>query len=1001
MGRVYLAEDPVLNREVALKFLGGEDPVFLARFFQEARAQARVAHEHVGKVYEVGEVQGKPYIAMQYIEGKTLREAASEMTLDQKILVMQQVAEAVHAAHREGLIHRDIKPSNIMLEKTESGSWKPYVLDFGLVKEQNATGMTVTGMLIGTPAYMSPEQARGELGSLDRRSDVYSLGATLHEILAGAPVFDGSHLEILQKLLETDPEPLRRRNSRIPRDLETIVLKCLEKEPQRRYDSARALSEDLGRYLNGEPIAARRAGPLFRLLAKARKNKWTSAAILVSILALCSFLALTLRARYVARERERLAHRLGQEVTDIEAVMERAYLLPMHNITYARKQVHEKISWIEARMKDLSSDLKGPGHYALGRGYLILHENRKARENLEISWNEYGYREPEVAYSLGLALVDLFTEEMSEAERISNTRERDARKLKLDHDLRLPALEYMRRGKNAPGHQAEYGEALVAFLEQDYDRAILKAQSASRNEPSLYVAERLVGDALVAMANRNRDEGKNDEAAALYAKAETTYRSAIRKGESDGSGYEALCGLQTDIMKMEAYQMSRSPHEQYQKAIQACDSALITDPQSANALVLKSGAGLLLAEYQKNHDEDPLPALQQAADSSQKAVSIVPEEYRAYRSQGTAFWGMAENQARRGQDPMLLLQKSIDSLQKAVALYPGASLPHSTLATVYMYLGDYEMGRGQDPRPSLQKAIASSRKAIEIAPDHAAYLNLGGVFWSQGGYESKIGLDPRKSLHDAVESYNQVIRINPQYILVYSNLGGVFLEMADYEMKHGLDPGNSFSKAVAAHGESIRRSPDYGIAHANLGYTYYVKGAYELHQGIAPEPSLEAARKSLGDALRLISNLSPIWLFQGGVEIVQGRWNIVQGKSPDAAFQKASTSLLQALRLNPQYPGAYLRLAELKWWEGEWLLKQGRRPSGKIHEGLAMAQKALELDSQRGEGKALLAALYLLQARSEPARRAEMQSLAATALDEAFHMDPGLRFNYGALAEQK
>ncbi|MBI2839070.1 MAG: tetratricopeptide repeat protein [Acidobacteria bacterium] len=251
MGRVYKAFDPSLNRHVAIKVLRELDPELCERFALEARSQARVEHEFVLKVYEVGEEKGRPFIAMQFIGGGTLGACSSTMRVEERLNVMRKVAEGVHAAHKVGLIHRDLKPGNILVERTDDGEWKPYVTDFGLAREQFTRGITATGIVVGTLEYMSPEQARGETEQLDRRSDVYSLGATLFEMLAGRPPFKESSIIVMMRLvIEEDPPLLRSLNPRTPVDLETIIAKCLEKEPQRRYESARALAEDPTASLN-------------------------------------------------------------------------------------------------------------------------------------------------------------------------------------------------------------------------------------------------------------------------------------------------------------------------------------------------------------------------------------------------------------------------------------------------------------------------------------------------------------------------------------------------------------------------------------------------------------------------------------------------------------------------------------------------------------------------------------------------------------------------------
>ncbi len=320
MGVVYKARHRALNRLVALKLIHGgaqARPDQLARLRTEAEAVARLRHENIVQIYDVGEIGGDPFVALELLEGGTLAAKLAGTPQPDRLAaeMVGTLARAIHVAHQAGIVHRDLKPLNVLLD--ESGRLK--IADFGLAKRlEGGSGQTLSGQVMGTPSYMAPEQARGEVKAVGPAADIYALGAILYEMLTGRPPFKGpTRHETVRQVIHDDPVPPSRLQSQVSRDLETICLKCLAKEPHRRYASASDLADDLDRYREGRPILARRI-PFWE-----RGYKWTRRHPLTTTLAALGLAAVVALAatgawyqdqlrRRDKDDSDRFAHRLSE-----------------------------------------------------------------------------------------------------------------------------------------------------------------------------------------------------------------------------------------------------------------------------------------------------------------------------------------------------------------------------------------------------------------------------------------------------------------------------------------------------------------------------------------------------------------------------------------------------------------------------------------------------------------------------------------------------------------
>jgi eukaryotic-like serine/threonine-protein kinase len=358
MGVVYRARQRSLDRIVAVKMIRAErlaGPQHVERFHREATAAARLQHPHIIAIHETGEIQGQHFYSMDYLAGRSLAAVVRESPLSGRraAAYVRTVAEAIQYAHEHGVLHRDLKPSNILVDAEDA----PHVTDFGLARLlEGGADVTLSGQVMGSPSYMSPEQAAGHSHAVGPRTDVYALGAILYELVSGRPPFKAdTSLETLKLVVETEPVPLRRWNPRLPRDLETICLKCLEKEPRRRYASAQDLADELDRFLDGRPILSRHVGPAGKSWRWCRRNP-ALAGLIAALMATIGAGFMGVLGQLHRAELAELSARRNAYVADMNLAQ---HAMAQNNLARARRLLERNRPQAGADRRKSEVDLRG------------------------------------------------------------------------------------------------------------------------------------------------------------------------------------------------------------------------------------------------------------------------------------------------------------------------------------------------------------------------------------------------------------------------------------------------------------------------------------------------------------------------------------------------------------------------------------------------------------------------------------------------------------------
>jgi serine/threonine-protein kinase len=906
MGVVYRARQVSLNRIVALKMIlaggyaGAEERV---RFLAEAEAVAAVRHTGIVQIHDFGTHAGLPWFALEWCPDGSLEKklAGTPLPTAEAARLMEQVARAMHAAHQAGIVHRDLKPGNILL--AEDGS--PRVTDFGLARRvEGGHGLTQTGVIMGTPGYMPPEQAAGrkEIGPV---ADVYALGAVLYECLTGRPPFRAATpFETVRQVQEQEPVSPRQLNPGVPRDLETICLKCLSKEPARRYGSAGLLADDLRRFAHGEPILARRVGAVERAVNQVRRRPAAA-----GLLAAVGLLVLVAGVAGWQVLRQRADARLRQEQTDREV---RGVLQRAGELLEEGWLAHEEVQLKEAKAEgDRALDIARRGGASAAVQQQAEEFRAEAVDRLARA---------EKNRTLMVALLDISAPQ-------------EIRTVLRDGAGGMSAL--------LPSLDEQYAAAFRSWGLEIAGSAEAEVAARLGQEPAVVVQEVIAGlDGW--MLERKQQKRPEAEWGPLFRLAERLDGSAQRRQlrallvEEPVPAAECVAGLVGVGSPWQALwearygsrwrqvQQLRSRMDAGKEAVrtvtllaraslavgdaagaeQVLRQALVRRPKE---VVLLDGLGQLLEKQGPSRLGEAIgcyraaravndrlgvalgQALCQAGQWAEGEAVLSDLVRRQPDNPATHFylgWALA---AQRKRD------EAIQEWRRTIELDPRLAAVH------------YNLGMALHGRRKVEEAIQHYRQVLQLEPrfSQAQYIhyNLGKI------------LEAREEMKAALHHYRQAIQLDPGFAQAHNNLGLVLNATGNVEeaLRHyrqalTLDPGipeahnnvalilhgqGKIEEAIQHFRQAVTLDPGYAEAHYSLGLILYRQG------------NLEEAMQHYSQAIRYDPGMARAYDHLGVILYARGE------------AKEAEQHYRQALRLDPGFAQAHYNLGVVLYARGE------------------------------------------------------------------------------------
>ena len=667
MSLVYLVErhDQQVQQIAALKVIshGLANDGLIKRFMRERQIISDLNHQNIAKFYDAGVTkQGAPWFVMEFIEGENILQYTdnSKLNLEQCIMLFKQACQALVYAHSQGIVHRDIKPNNLMVNTNNVVK----LLDFGIASIEDEKSVTMTGAVIGTPGYMSPEQAKGLSHAIDRRSDIFSLGVLLYKLIKHEmPFVADSISEISYKIIHDEPTSL---SNNVPSEIQAIIFKCLEKNVGNRYSSVNALVQDLTAYLNGDVVTAKKITFIGRSIKKIKKHPVVSVLIMLAFVFTVFGLGFGLYQSFESIKKLQQAEKFLSVTQDIKAKVRLMHVLPIHNVQNEYQQLDKQIENLKLEIQNSSANDSGLSYFALGSAYLTMRKIAKAKEFFLLAL-ERGWDSAELHSGLGLCLAW----EWKRAKTKSQSKlgkEKDIYLEKVRNSLYFPAKEHLKKASNDVVEN-HFLAAWLAYIDEDYDLAIEYAIKEIIANPWHYEALRLASEIyLFKFKTTGLSEGY-DKAVQYLDLSNEMLEKSLNIGRSDPYNHISRCtNASIDIQIKRVLKRDNEIMTSYEKGMRYCQDALILDPEARSPWVNLNLLYTNKAKYLESIGESAIEIYQQALDTVEKGMVKNPEYYKLRIYKVLPLLKLAQQAIDEKKNPTGLFSQALIAINEAIAL---------------------------------------------------------------------------------------------------------------------------------------------------------------------------------------------------------------------------------------------------------------------------------------------------------------------------------------------